>query len=90
MDQPCSRQVDVSPTNYFLRPETRNNPHQSSQYDAFLSQARDQCFTCLAKMRQNKVTYWMTAGFANHQTCSLIRLNDAFQKTLLQAAKVKS
>ena len=89
MDQRCS-QVDVSPTNYFLRPETRNNPHQSSQYAAFLSQVRDQCFTRLAKMRRNMVTYWMTAGFANHQTCSFIRLNDAFRKTLLQVAKVKS
>ena len=67
MHQCCSRQVDVTPTNYFLRPETRHNPHQSSRsYDAFLSQARDQCFTRLAKMRQNMVTYWMTAGFANH------------------------
>ena len=66
VDQRCSCQVDVSPTNYFLRPETHNNPHQSSQYDAFLSQAQDQCFTHLAKMRQNMVTYWMMAGFANH------------------------
>ena len=60
------------------------------QYDAFLSQARDQCLTRLAKMRQKMVTYWTMADFANHETCSFIRLNDAFRKTLLQAAKVKS
>ena len=32
----------------------------------------------------------MTADFANRETCSFIRLNDAFFKTLLQAAKKKS
>ena len=88
MHQCCSRRADVTPTNYFLRPETRHDPHQSSQCDAFLSQARDQCFTHLAKMRQNMITYWKTADF--HETCSFIRLNDVFRKTLLQAAKVKS
>ena len=30
------------------------------------------------------------ADFANRETCSFIRLNDAFRKTLLQAAKKKS
>ena len=59
-------------------------------YDAFPSEARDQCFTRLAKMRRNTVTYWTTADFANRETCSFIRLNDAFRKTLLQAAKKKS
>ena len=39
---------------------------------------------------QNMVTYWTTADFANRETCSFIRLNDAFQKTLLQADKKKS
>ena len=63
---------------------------KASQYDAFLSQARDQCLTRLAKMRQKMVTYWTMADFANHETCSFIRLNDAFRKTLLQAAKLKS
>ena len=38
-------------------------------------------------MRRNTVTYWTTADFANRETCSFIRLNDAFRKTLLQAAK---
>ena len=73
-----------------MRPETRHHPHQSSQYDAFPSQARDQCFTRLAKMRRNTVTYWTTADFANRETCSFIRLNDAFRKTLLQEAKKKT
>ena len=89
MDQFCSRRIDLTPINYFLRPETRyHHPHQSSKYDAFLSQARDHCFTRLAKMRRNTVTYW-TAVFANRETCSLIRLNDDFRKTLLQAARKK-
>ena len=64
-----------------LRPETHHRPRQSSQYDVFLSQARDQCFTRLAKMRRNTVTYRTTADFANRETCSFIRLNDAFRKT---------
>ena len=71
-----------------MRPETRHRPHQSSQYDAFPSQARDQCFTRLAKMRRNTVTYWITADIANRDTCSFIRLNDAFRKTLLQTPNV--
>ena len=41
-------------------------------------------------MRRNTVTYWTTADFANRETCSFIRLNDAFRKTLLQAVKKKS
>ena len=41
----------------------------------------------LAKMKRNTVTYWTTADFANRENCSFIRLNDAFRKTLLQAAK---
>ena len=79
----------MTPKNSFLRPDTRHRPHQSSQYDAFRSQARDHCFTPLAKMRQNMVTYWTAAFFANRETCSLIRLNDASRKTLLQAARKK-
>ena len=47
------------------------------------------CLTCLAKMRRNTITYWRDADFANRATCSFIRLNDAFRKTLLQAAKNK-
>ena len=73
-----------------MRPETRQRPHQNSQYDAFPSQARDQCFTRLVKMRRNTVTYWTKADFANREACSFIRLNDAFRKTLLQEAKKKT
>ena len=80
----------MTPKNYFLRPETRHRPHQSSQYDAFLSQARDQCFARLAKMRRNTLTYWTTADFVNRETFSFIRLNDALRKILLQAARKKS
>ena len=61
----------------------------SSQYDAFPSLVRNQCFTRLAKMRRNTVTYWTTVDFASRETCSFIRFNDAFRKTLLQAAKKK-
>ena len=85
-----SRRIHVTPTNYFLRPEARHRPHQSSQYDAFPPQARDQCLTVLAKMRGNTVTYWHEADFTGRETCSFIRLNDTFPKTLLQAAKKKS
>ena len=35
----------------------------------------------------SEVSYWTTADFANRETCSFIRLNDAFRKTLLQATK---
>ena len=41
-----------------------------------------------AKMRRNTVTYWR-AVFANSETCSHIRLNDASRKTLLQASRKK-
>ena len=41
-------------------------------------------------MRRNTVTYWTTADFANRETCSfIIRLNDAFRKTMFQATKKK-
>ena len=59
-----------------------HRPHQSSQYDAFPSQARDPCFTRLAKMRRNTVTYWHEADIANRETCSFLRLNDAFRKNV--------
>ena len=54
---------------------------------AFPSLARDRCFTRLAKMRRNTVTFWTTADFVSRETCSFIRLNDAFRKTF---AMVKS
>ena len=82
----CCRRIVLTPKSYFLRPETRHRPLQSSQYDTFPYQSRDQCFTRLAKMRRNTVTYWTTADFASRETRSLIRVNDAFRKTLLQGA----
>ena len=85
----CSRRIDLTPKDHFFRPETRHRPHQGSQNDAFQSQARDRCFTRLAKMWRT-VTYLTMADFANRETCSFIRLNDAFRKTLPQAAKKKS
>ena len=33
-------------------------------------------------MRRNTVTYWTTADFANGDTCSFIRFNDAFWKAV--------
>ena len=53
----CSRRIDLTPTNYILRPEARHRPLQSSQYDAFPSQAQDQCFTRLTKMTRNTLTH---------------------------------
>ena len=82
-----SHRIHVTPTNYFLRPEARHRPHQSSLYDAFPPQARNQCLTLLAKMRGNTVTYWHEADFTGRENCSFIRLNGTLRKTLLQAAK---
>ena len=80
-----------TPTTYVLRPETSHRLQQSSQYDTFLSRALGQCFTRVAKMRPNTVTLddgnWT---IANLETCSFTRFNNAFRKTLLQAAKRKT
>ena len=80
-----------TPTTYVLRPETRHHLQQSAQYDTFPSRALGQCFTRVAKMRRNTLTpddgNWT---IANLETCSFIRLNNAFRKTLLQAAKRKT
>ena len=84
----CSCRIVLTPKSFFLRPKTRHRPHQS--YDAFPSQSRDQCFTRLAKIRRNTVTYWTTAGFANRETCSFIWLNDAFRKTERSLKKNKN
>ena len=40
-------------------------------------------------MRRNTVTSWTTADFANLETCSFIRLNASFRKTLMQAVRKK-
>ena len=70
-----------TPTTYVLRPETRHHLQQSAQYDTFLSRALGQCFTRVAKMRRNTLTpddgNWT---IANLETCSFIRLNNAFRK----------
>ena len=77
-----SRRIDLTPTNYFLRPETRHRPHQSSQYDAFLSQARDQCFTRLNETKYGNILD--DCRLCQSWDLCFIRLNDAFRKTLLQ------
>ena len=41
-------------------------------------------------MRRNTITYWRDADFANRKTYSVIRLKDAFGKTLLKAARKES
>ena len=82
-----SCRIDFNPRTYFVRPKTCYCQQQSSQYPIFLSQARDQSFTCVA---QNETKYQKildAADFARCENCSFIRLNDAFRKTLLEAAK---
>ena len=37
-------------------------------------------------MRRNTVTHWTTVDFASRETRLFVRVNDAFRKTLLQAA----
>ena len=81
----CSRRIDFTPTNYFL---TRTSKFVI--WCLSVSSPRS-VFHPFSQMRRNTVTYWTTADFTNRQeTCSFIRLNDAFRKTLLQAAKKKS
>ena len=60
---------------------------QSSQYPIFPSQARDQSFTRVARNETKYEKILDAADFARRENCSLIRLNDAFRKTLLKAAK---
>ena len=43
---------------YFVRPKTCYCQQQSSQYPIFPSQARDQSFTHVARMRRNTRRYW--------------------------------
>ena len=82
-----SRRIDFTPRTYFVRPKTCYCQQQSSQYPIFPSQSWDQSFTRLAR---NKTKYEMildAADFASRENISFIRLNDAFRKTLLKAAK---
>ena len=59
--------------------------------DPFPSPARDQCFTRLAEMRRkwNTVIYWHEADFANSETYSFTRLNDASTKLCCRRPKRK-
>ena len=60
---------------------------QSSQYPIFPSQARDQSFTRVARHETKYQKILNVADFARRENCSFTRLNDAFRKNLLKAAK---
>ena len=53
----------------------------------FQSQARDQSFSRVARNNTKYEKVLGAADFASRKNCSFIRLNDAFRKTLLKAAK---
>ena len=83
---PC-RRTDFILRTYFVRPKTCYCQQQSSQYPIFPSQARDQSFTRVARNETKYEKILDAADFASRENCSFIRLNDAFRKTLLKAAK---
>ena len=62
----------MTPTKYFLRPETRHRPHQSSQYiyNAFPSKARYQCFTLYSQNERKHDNIYI----GTRQTLSIVRL----------------
>ena len=70
-----------------MRPKTCYCQQQSSQYPIFQSQTRDQSFTRVARNETKYQKILDAADFARRENCSFIRLNDAFRKTLLKAAK---
>ena len=70
-----------------MRPKTCYCQQQSSQYPIFPSQARDKSFTRVARNETKYKKILDAADFARRENCSFIRLNDAFRKTLLKAAK---
>ena len=70
-----------------MSPETCYCEQQSSQYPIFPSQARDQYFTRVARNETKYEKILDAADFARRENCSFVRLNDAFRKTLLKAAK---
>ena len=81
-----SRRINFTPRTYFVRPKTFCCQQQSSQYPIISSQTRDQSFIRVAKwdrIREDVV------DFANRETCSFVRLNDAFRKALLKATTKK-
>ena len=79
--------IDFNPRTYFVRPKTCYCQQQSSQYPIFPSQARDQSITLVARNETKYQKILDAADFARRESCSFIRLNDAFRKTLLKAAK---
>ena len=79
--------IDFNPRTYFVRPKTCYCQQQSSQYPIFPSQARDQSFTRVARNETKYQKILDAADFARRENCSFIRLNDAYRKTLLKAAK---
>ena len=85
-----SCRLDFNPTTYFVRPKACYCQQQSSQYTIFPSQARDQSFTRVARNETKYQKILDAADFARRENCSFIRLNDAFRKTLLKAAKKNS
>ena len=82
-----SRRVDFNPRTYFVRQKTCHCQQQSSQYAIFRYQARDQSFTRVARNETKYEKILDAADFARRENCSFVRLNDAFQKTLLKQPK---
>ena len=81
-----SHRIDSTAKTYFLRPETRHRPQRSSQYDAFRLKPE---ITVSHPFSQNEKKHGNILDFASREIYSFIRLNDAFRKTSLQAAKNK-
>ena len=79
--------IDFNARTYFVRPKTCYCQQQSSQYPIFPSQARDQSFTRVARNETKYEKILDAADFSSRENCSFIRLDDAFRKTLLKAAK---
>ena len=87
LDQFPSRQLDFTPRTCFVRPKTLYCQRQSSQYAIFPSQVQDQSFTHVVSNETKYEKILNVADVASCENCSFIGLNDAFQKTLLNAAK---
>ena len=82
-----SRRIDFITRTHVVSPKTCYCQQQSSQYPIFPSQARDQSFTRGARNETKYQKILDAADFASRENCSFIRLNDAFRKTFLNAAK---
>ena len=82
--------IYFNPRTYFVRPKTCYCQQKSSQYPIFPSQAQDQSFTRVTRNETKYKKILDAADFARRENCSFIRLNDAFRKTLLKAAKKNS